>query len=392
MLNFKKMKISKIFSIPGRIRLKVEELKCDLNYASGIEIALIQVSSVNGVTVNVRTGNILVKYDQLSIEEAKLIKQIEETGILVNKDHEMKKKDIQRGACPDIFREEKLLSKRLTIMSAVAASVLFITSSSANPITAFLLGFPGIIYITSYLSLKYTLLFAEHNEVLVRNIRVIREIQKVKGIIFHCDIIIDEKAAKKLNNSKSYMEIENMVANDVMEDPVHPDVRSLVKDLRKIGIHKLSVLCGSNKTGLFIYAVKTLGLNYKEKHQYPEIIIIKDQFTDSMRRRNRIILSFSGDETADIKNIHIKCYELNKIPWLINTCLRSSEFLTRSQAAAVSINIFGTMLIFMGYLNLGTSIIFYFLNLLGNIYYLKHKILRLNKELHHGEQRQFINA
>ena len=389
MLESVTIKISKINSFPGRIRLKVENLKNKIWYASAIETALKELGSIELAEANIRTGNLLILYNRINIEEDILLEQIKSTKIFITKDFQAAKEHLEPEPYEDIFEEEKSLSRRISVLSAAAASVLLFSAAPANAAAALLLGFPGVIYITAYLSQKYTLKKAKRMDISIKNTRVIRKIQKVRSILLHPEVIIEEKNREQLN-SKSYLEIENLIANDEIEDPVQPYTRKLVKNIRKIGIHDISVLSGGNKTGVLIYAVKTLGLQDKRKHCPPEMIIQKNGSVSAEWIPDNIILCSSDNKTEKTQNIDIRCYDLNKIPWLINICHRSNEFLCRSQIAAASINVFGIMLVFTGYLYLGTSLLLYLINMFGNIWYLRYKILQSNKEMHHGEQ--FINT
>lgn len=391
MTGFNSLKINRIFSIPGRIRLKVENLRHDSNYAYAIETSLMKLSNINSVKANAATGNLLIMYNCFVVEEAALLNQITGIRITIHNFAAGRKDALQRKSASEMFREEKSLSKRFPLLSIAAASALLLSSSMTGAAAALVLGFPGIIYITSYLSFKYTLLLAERNEIYINKAGVIRNIQNLRGIFFHRNVIIDAGNTEHLF-AESYLGIETMVANGGIEDPVHQNVRNLIKELRKTGINNLSVLNERNKTGLFVYAVKTLGLDDSGKHRYPEIRIKKDPFINTKSIYNGLALYVSENKNTESYNIYMKGYELYKIPWFIRICRRSGELLTISQVAAVSINTFGMMLIFTGYLNLGTSILLYLINMFGNITYLRHHILNSDKEIHHGEQRQLINA
>jgi len=449
------MKVKKIFSIPGRIRLQIEGLKLNITYAKGIEIALMQIPNVKSVCTNTKTGNTLIIYDNNLIEEYTLLRFIYDNCIDTStilaenpsiqlkefvhengyrydyfnnhlSSHELTKTPdglfdgsfnglfigLFNDLFNDLFREEISLSKRLFVISVIAASLLLVKTFRLSAISALVFGFPVTIFLITYLSLKYTLIVAKSKMVCINNTRVIRKIQKLNHISLHPGIVFKNNTTENF----SYIEIENQIANGELEDPIHLGVRNLVRDLRTIGINHISIIPIQGLAGLLHYGNKSLGLNASEKDEFFEInkeaweMLIIDEYsihnhmmqrkgnsihlnmTEDQVQNNRITLCVSENSIENYNNIHINCNELSKIPWLIELCMRSNEYATRSQATAASVNIFGIMLAFIRLSYLSTSLLLYILNTLFNILYLRHNIFNYNKEKSYGEQRKFVNA
>jgi hypothetical protein len=271
--------------------------------------------------------------------------------------------------------------------------VLIFSSAPIYAISSLILGFPGIIYVTSHFSLKYTLIEASFNNMYVKDTNAIRFVKNTKSIFIHSNLVFNNDKLEKLG-SMNHFRIESLINTGTVEDPINMDVRKLIRDLRDIGINNINIIPADEKKDLLLYANKSLGLYSIQKNEYPEMIITNENDINVIKDiDNKIILSLSSCKSFDRESIHINRNELYKIPWLIKTCINNQEYLTRSQVTAVSINVFGIMLAFIRYISLSGSIILYSLNTLGNVLYLKHKILHHNKkELLHGTKTEFSNA
>lgn len=382
-------KVQKLFSIPGRIRLGLIGLKGNSNLALYVENIFIKFPNVESVHVNIKTGNILLIYNSYCIDEDRILKYIYETSIPAQYwKHEMFKK-IKRSST-DLYKDEKYLSRSLLTISVAAASILFLTASPISAISSIVLGFPGIIYLNSYLSSTYTRSKACLNEVYVKNIETINSIQNIKNILIHSSVVFDNDKLERLQPIDC-LKIESLISTGAVEDPIRSEVRTLIKDLRSIGINHLYII-SDDENSIFLYANRSLGLDHIGEKEFPEILIINDNSLDTTKTMdNRIIVSLSESKKKYVRNIHVRCHEIDKIPWLIKNCMDSKEYLTRSQTAAVSLNILGMMLIFVRYIGLSGSLILYLINIFGNTLYLKRKILHY-KELSNEEKTGFRNA
>lgn len=393
MNNFNNVSVSKIFSIPGRIRLKIKDLRENSSYASNIENSLINIYSVKTVMANIKTGNLLIIYDSDRINENELLSRIKNFNIntetnQITKRYKPNNRYKTKSSFRELFQEEISLSKRLFIVSVTTASLLFITTSPIGAISVLLLGAPGVIFMNSYLSMRYTLIKAKQNEIHISNVSVIREIQNLTSISLYPNVIFQSKINENIYAMQA-IEIETMVAGGEIEDPIPVEVRRLVKELRELGVNDITIYHKGNNIGIFIYANKNFGFETAER-DLSDLIIIGEEALNK-KLNHKIILCISKNNTIPWKMAQISCRDINKIAWLFQQCMRSNELLTRSQVTTVSIQIFGIMLAFIGFLNIGTSVILYGLNVLGNSIYLKHSIL-MNKEKGYGQQREYLKA
>ena len=386
------MKIEKLSSIPGRIRLSIEGLKGNSNLAMHIENIIEKLSNMQSISINIKTGNILLTYKPYYIDEDTILNFICKFNIKAN-DLTSITYERTKFSSEKLFKEEKSLSRRLLALSIAIASVLIFSSSPIYAISSLILGFPGIIYITSHLSLKYTLIEASFNNVYVKDTNAIRFVKNIKSIFIHSNLVFNNDKLEKLG-SINHFRIESLISTGAVEDPINMDVRKLIRDLRNMGINNINIISEDEKKGILLYANKSLGLYNIQKNEYPEMIITNENDIKAIKAIDKkIILSLSSCKSFDEESIHIDRHELYKIPWLIKTCINNQEYLTRSHVTAVSINVFGIMLAFMRYISLSESIILYFVNTLGNVLYLKHKILHHNKEeLLYGTETDFSNA
>lgn len=386
------MKIEKLSSIPGRMRLSIEGLKENSNLAMHIENVMKKLSNMQSISINIKTGNMLLIYKPYYIDEDMILNCIYKLNI-----NESKLTSIRyertKFSSEKLFKDEKSLSRRLLALSTAIASVLIFSSVPIYAISSLILGFPGIIYITSHFSLKYTLIEASFNNVYVKDTNTIRIVKNIKNIFIHSNLVFNNDKLEKLG-SINHFRIESLISTGAVEDPINIDVRKLIKDLRDIGINNINIIPADEKKDLLLYANKSLGLYNIQKNEYPEMILTNENDINSLKTLDKkIILSLSSYKSFNEESIHIDRHELYKIPWLIKTCMNNQEYLIRSHATAVSINVFGIMLAFMKYISLSESIILYFVNTLGNVLYLKHKTLHHNKEeLLYGTETDFSNA
>ena len=386
------MKIETLSSIPGRIRLGIECLKGNSNLALYIENIIEKLSNIQLISINIKTGNILLTYKPYEIDEDKILNFICKFNIKAN-DLTSITYGRTKLSSEKLFKEETYLSRRLLALSTAIASVLFFSSSPIYAIASLILGFPGIIHITSHLSLKYTLIEASFNNVYVKDTNTVSLVKNIKGIFIHSNLVFNNDKLEKLG-SINHFRIESLISTGAVDDPINIDVRKLIRDLRDIGINNINIIPADEKKDLLLYANKSLGLYNIQKNEYPEMIITNENDIKPLKTLDKkIILSLSSYKSFNEESIHIDRHELYKIPWLIKTCMNNQEYLTRSHATAVSINVFGIMLAFMKYISLSESIILYFVNTLGNVLYLKHKTLHHNKEeLLYGTETNFSNA
>ena len=227
----------------------------------------------------------------------------------------------------------------------------------------------------------------------VKDTNAIRFVKNTKSIFIHSNLVFNNDKLEKLG-SMNHFRIESLISTGAVEDPINMDVRKLIRDLRDIGINNINIIPADEKKDLLLYANKSLGLYNIQKNEYPQMILTNENDIKSLKTLDKkIILSLSSYKSFNEESIHIDRHKLYKIPWLIKTCINNQEYLTRSHATTVSINVFGIMLAFMKYISLSESIILYFVNTLGNVLYLKHKTLHHNKEeLLYGTETDFSNA
>ncbi|WP_297428279.1 hypothetical protein [Clostridium sp.] len=138
-------------------------------------------------------------------------------------------------------------------------------------ISSLILVFPGILFLTSYFSTKYTLIKAHYNNVYIKDSNSIKHIKNIKSILLHQNIVFNNDGLENLK-SLNYFRIESFIATKKIKDPINADVRKLIKDLRSIGINNIDIISEYENSNLVLYANKSLGLYDNKKDQYPKII------------------------------------------------------------------------------------------------------------------------
>ncbi len=409
MNRMKEIKFKKIFSIPGRIRLKAEELKANPEYALTIDKALLQYTFIISAAANSKTGNVLIEYDTSLINEYELLSLIQSMGISRQMMHiaGRNKQNDQKLRKPftETYQEESSLTNRLSFLSVTAACVLIFASPPVSIIGALILGFPGMIYLTSYLSMRYARSEAYRHQIRIISHKTIRKLQKLRRIFMDSNIIYKDHSL----DDYSYMELETGIATGELSDPIHPEVRNMVKELRKNGMNDISILDDNVNTGLLLYGNKSLGLSDAgnparsglpgypfEMYIMAEDFFHRDNSLPGKAPEEKIYVCIIENRTdwnsKKAGPVSIYCNEAGKIPWLLGFCRNSHEYLTRSQLIAVSINILGIMLAVTGHLHFTAALLLYIINMLSNALYLRHNILICSKESTHGEQQQYIIA
>jgi hypothetical protein len=382
------MNITKLSSIPGRIRLNIEGLKRNSNTAIHIENLLKSLYSINSTYINLRTGNILLTYNSYCIDEDMICTIISSSFIKINSLNAVTYNESKINIySKELFEDAKSLSKSLIMVSISAASFLLFTAAPIYSICSLVFGIPAILYINSYSSFKYTLVNAGLNNVYIRNVNSVKYIKDVNNVLLHPKVVFNNGNLENLK-SMSYYKIESLVHAKKINDPINSHVRRFIKDLRYMGINNISIISDYETNGLISYANNNLGLyETKGDNHHKFTIICGNDFSGINNLNNSTILGISCNKNFYDNNIDIACNELHKISWLFNECRHNEEHLTRSQAIALNINIFGIFLALIKYINLSKSILLYLINILGNLLYIKHTALHRsqlnnnNKEL-----------
>lgn len=376
------MNIKKLSSIPGRIRLYIEELKGNSNAVINIENLLRSISSIDSIHINIKTGNILLTYNSYCIDEDMICNVISSSHIKINNLNNMTYTENKLNVySKELFSSTKSLSHRLLAISISAASFLLFTAEPIYTICSLILGIPAILYINSYVSLKYILKNAALNDIYIKEANSIKHIGNINYILIHPQIVFSDCYLK---NPKlmHHLEIESFIYAKKITDPINIEARNLIKNLRYIGINNIVVIEDDDYKELILYANKTLGLyNTKEDAQRNNLIIIKENVFLNINdiENSSLLLSILPCLKSSNKDINITCHELSKIPWIIQDCRISQEYLIRSQATAISINILGIFFALIKHINLSGTILLYFLNTFGNLFYIRHRTL--NKKL-----------
>jgi hypothetical protein len=378
------MNIRKLSSIPGRIRLYIEGLKGNYYIAIHIENMLTNFSHIQSININTKTGNILLIYNSYYINEDMIFRIISSSSIKVNNLAKLTYCRNKASNCSkELLQNTKSLSRGLLALSLSVASILFFTSSPTHAICSLILGFPGVIYLTSYFSLKYILHKAYLNNVYIKDIHSIRYIKNMKGISLHPSIVFNNNFDKF--KSINYFRLESLIYTNKIDNLINIEVRKLIKNLRTIGLNNITIISNYRNNNLILYANKSLGLyDHKENQQHEITVINYKDLSEIDKIDRKIILSISPSKKFYEDNITIACSKLCQISWLIEVCMNSEEHLVRAHSIAVSINVFGIFLALIKFISLNQTILLYLMNTLGNLFYIKYNIIHTiknNKEL-----------
>ncbi|WP_315071983.1 HMA2 domain-containing protein [uncultured Clostridium sp.] len=372
------MNIKKLSSIPGRIRIYIEGLKGNSSAVINIKKLLKSIPSIDSIHINIKTGNIFLAYNSYCIDEDMICNVISSSHIKINNLNNITYTENKVNAySKELFSGTKSLSHRLLAISISAASFLLFTAEPIYAICSLILGIPATLYINSYVSLKYILENAALNDIYIKEATSIKRIRNINYILIHPQIIFNDCYLKNQKLIR-HPEIESFIYTKKITDPINIEARNLIKNLRYVGINNIAIIEDDENKELILYANKTLGLyNTKEDDQRNNLIIIKENVFPGINdiEDNSLILSMLPFLKSANKDINITCHELSKIPWIIQDCRISQEYLIRSQAAAISINILGIFFALIKHINLSGTILLYFLNTLGNLFYIRHKTL-----------------
>ncbi|OOM78938.1 HMA2 domain-containing protein [Clostridium sp. BL-8] len=376
------MNIKKLSSIPGRIRLYIEGLKGNSSAVINIKNLLKSIPSIDSIHINIKTGNILLTYDSYCIDEDLICNVISSSHIKINNLNNITYTENKLNIfSKELFSGTKSLSHRLLAISISAASFLLFTAEPIYTLCSLIFGIPAILYINSYVSLKYILENAALNDIHIKEANSIERIRNINYILIHPQIVFNDCYLK---NPKlmDHPEIEGFIYTKKVTDPINIEARNLIKKLRYIGINNIAILEDNVTKRLILYANKTLGLyNIKEDAKHNNLIITQENVFSNINDIDRsLILGILHGLKSSNKDINITCHELSKIPWIIQDCRISQEYLVRSQAAAISINILGIFFALIKHINLSGTILLYFLNTFGNLFYIRHKTLMHTKK------------
>ena len=155
----------------------------------------------------------------------------------------------------ELFSSTKSLSHRLLAISISAASFLLFTAEPIYTICSLILGIPAILYINSYVSLKYILKNAAFNDIYIKEATSIERIRNINYILIHPQIIFNDCYLKNQKLMR-HPEIESFIYTKKVTDPINIEARNLIKNLRYIGINNIAIIEDDENKELILYANK----------------------------------------------------------------------------------------------------------------------------------------
>lgn len=372
------------FSIPGRIRLKINFLYKNIFFAQKLSETIKRKSDIVSVFINTNTYTLLIIYNHEKLSEKELKLYIEtcftELNFIQKNDDNIKNNSIYEG--------EKAISKRLILISGILIGMLSIGSFNiATVISIMILASPFNLFYIRNKGYKITSNLLSQRKIDLQNNSCIKILSKTEEIFIQDNLIINKDVVKQYNNSseKKGLSIRKSVIYGNLEEPVFFYCDKLVRNLRNIGVNKISIL--SKKTSVFInYAKSTLGINSLTLEECyittginnilgePLIILICNNKYKNVPDKSLGIYIYTQDNKIkynDTFSVVLCKKHILELPYLILICKHMEITINNNQNISLAINMLGIILVMSNLFFIKGSIFVCFLNFILSNFLLK---------------------
>jgi len=377
MNNYISNEIKTKFSIPGRIRLKITSLYKNKFLAQNLFETIKIKNDIVSVDINTNTSNLLIIYNHEKLSESELKHYIETYFIKLNVIQ--KKEDI--SIIKSIYESEKVISKRVTLISAILIGMISIGNINVvTIISIMILTSPFILFYIRNNGYKLTSQLLVERKFNLQNNSIIKSLSEVDEVYIQDDLIINKNVISQYTNllEKDNLSIQTHVVCGDLEQPIISSPKILVNNFRNIGVNKIFIV--SKETSKFIdYAKSILGISSLTLNDDYITKSINDFFEDHLL----IVLSRSNNKSefnqSSIIHIYSKIDEVKYkddlscilgkrdilvLPYSILLCRYMENSISITQNISLAINMFGIILAMSKYIFVRGSIIIYLLNLI----------------------------
>jgi len=376
-------KIKVKFFIPGRIRLNINLLYKNKALSQKILQTINNKNNILSVHVNISNSELLIIYDYKQLSESDLkylieteLRPLTETDFnklnLIKTNHSNRVKN-------SIYENEKGISRRIALTSAIVIGTISMTSFNVSTIVStMILSSPFILFYIRKKVYNLTSSLLLEKKVSLQKCSLIKFFSEVDEIYLQDDLVIDKSIVKNntdfINNNR--YSIERLVIYKELEDPIFVASKLLIKNFRNIGINKIFLL--SKQTNKFTkYASDVLGINsltlnegYMTAHinnfsEQPLIIILGTNKHNNGTHNSLDIFVYEEFDEEKLEDKHLASLckrDILELPKAILLCKYMENTINTTENISVAINMIGIILAISRCISIPASIMIYLLN------------------------------
>lgn len=364
------------FSIPGRMRLNINLLYKNKFLAQKTLEMIKSKSNIFYANININTSNLLIIYNNEKLSEIELTQYIKNHFIEL----QFIQNDKDNNDTNSIFENEKVMSKRVTLISVILiAMVSIVEFNAATIVSIMILASPHILFYIRNKGYELTSHLLLERKVNLQDNFLIKFFGQVDEIFIQDDLIINKEVVKQYTNflEKDSLSVQKHVIYRDLEDPIYFDLKKVVKNLRNIGVNKIYIV--SKETNKFIdYAKNTLGINsltlkdnYMKKYidnflEDPLIIVLRRSSDNNEKTKLPIIYVYTEINELKYKD-NLSCVlcknNIIELPYSILVCKFMEIGISNIENISLAINMIGILFAISKYIFIKGSIGLYFLNL-----------------------------
>jgi len=387
MNNYRCNEVNVKFSIPGRIRLKVTLLYKNKFFAQKLSETIKSISNIVSVHTNTFNSNLLIIYNNKELSESELKPCIEYHITKLIHTQENQNNCINTS----IYEGEKVIAKRVTLISLVLTGIISIGSINvATIISIMILSSPFILFYIRNKGYIITSHFLLEREINLPNNSLVKFFSEVDEIFIQDNLIIDKKIVKKYFDflEQGSIPVRRLIVNGELKEPIFGNSRILINNLRNIGVNTIFIL-SKEKNRFIDYAKDTLDINsltleeacmtkYINNFSEDELIIILGKSNEENVTNQSLVINLYmeiNDVKCKYQQSHILCKkDILEIPYSILFCKYVENTINTTQNISIAINMIGVMFALGKYIFIRGSIIVYLFNFIVSTVLLKTKI------------------
>lgn len=346
-----KKDIIKVFSIPGRIRIKVLEIYRDIDCAIRLKSIISNINGIKSIKFNVYSCSVVILYDEKTIEEINIITTLEKISF--------DKINFNNNDCVEIYKLDAILnglnpfkitknplSRNMLYIGLLLQAYLLLTGSPLNiAVSILFLLYPGVYRVISNLAYYYAIQKLKLSNIFVSNIYKLEDVIFIKNVLLDEDLIINKNLNKNLD-------IHTIRRQNLLEGIsfINYNVKDMVYKIRESGIKNIYILTDNGYNPLTEYAKEYLNIkdfNFNNTLDNDDLVIFKN--VDFTKNIENGCFTIKVVPTIVIKHtesdILIKEDNISNVYMLFENSFLCSQYITRANSLVLAEQFFLTFLI-----------------------------------------------
>lgn len=375
-----------VFSIPGRIRIRIAGLLRNDNAANEISSFVEEEDGVISVRLNIRTKNILICYNPETVDENRILAMLENIGRNVENGSDVNRSEagfslkdtflVRNG--PAYENERKLsvrLFKTVLLVGGITSAFHFMLR---RLIAVLIFSCPVVLFAAPAATFYYAVRRSESRRIFIRRKEAIDLLENTESMYIHDSVFqLEEHNGRRLH-----------------QDYFNRGMRNFVFGIRVNGITDIAVLAEHNRqfgqstakqSGIReVYYLNNALEIRKYVHAHTLLVTAEDKPGLTDCSPEALVLCVYGDRYRELPSadIILQINDICKFPWLIGLSRYCREIIIRCQNTAITVNVIGVLAASFGYIGPLGALIAYGMNVAWQPIIIKGRILSYQKEIY----------